>query len=48
MLTDAGVWAVTETHQDAVDTYQAREIIQPVVQPPVDVEFVGILPEDAR
>ena len=39
---------MAKTHQDTVNTDQARESIQPVVQPSVDVEFVGIFTEDAR
>jgi hypothetical protein len=47
VLTHAGARTVTESDQVAVDPDQAREIIQPAVQPPIDIEFVGVFAEDA-
>jgi hypothetical protein len=47
VLTDAGTRTVTKSEQVAVDADRAREIIQPVVQPPIDIKFVGVFAEDA-
>ena len=39
---------MTESDQVAIDPYQTREGIEPAVQPPVDIEFVGVFTEDTR
>jgi hypothetical protein len=48
VLTDAGMRTVTKSDQVAVDTNQAREIIQTAVQPPIDIKLIGVFTEDTR
>ena len=47
-LTDTGVRTVAKSYQVTVNADQARDITQLVVQPPIDIEIVGVFTEDAR
>ena len=46
VLTNAGVWTVTKSDQVAVDANQAGEIVQFVVQPPIDVKLMSVFTEE--
>ena len=46
VLTNADIRAVTKRDQVPVDPDKTREAIEPAIQPPIDIEFVGVFTED--